>query len=247
MGDFDKIASEFFLNGLTKFDSFDEWVLLRIEQIQPRAIDLVYKLGSKLESEHEKRCQEEYHRDYWELFGDADPVKSSQSIWSKLARDIGSDKSATRLSETQMEDRVFGLSDLGRCRVICTFNKDADDLLEILFEMGRFLNDYECPKGIKDFIFSPERRDGLKGHRARQFSVKVPFDSGRYFGFEIQIMTMLQHAWDRRNHPMYEWTREGGELSAELQVNDFACAETLHLVDRQADHNWMRFKEETKK
>lgn len=26
----------------------------------------------------------------------------------------------------------------------------------------------------------------------------------------------------------------------ELAVNDFACTETLHLVDQQADLNWQR-------
>ena len=54
-------------------------------------------------------------------------------------------------------------------------------------------------------------------------------------------MTLLQHAWDRRNHPFYECIREGEIIETELIVNDFACAETLHLVDQQADRNWELF------
>ena len=66
-------------------------------------------------------------------------------------------------------------------------------------------------------------------------------EGDRTIHIEVQLMTLLQHAWDRRNHPMYEWTREGGELSARLLINDVALAETLHLVDEQASTNWKLF------
>jgi hypothetical protein len=54
-------------------------------------------------------------------------------------------------------------------------------------------------------------------------------------------MTLLQAAWDQRNHPMYDLLREGNDLSDRLIINDVALAETLHLVDQQANRNWVTF------
>ena len=131
------------------------------------------------------------------------------------------------------------------------FLSDVAYLQENLFDGGRLLGRYDCPKGIKDFVFDPNHRDGLKGHRARQFSVRAPSGDNETFGFEVQLMTRLQHAWDRRNHPLYEWQREkydwkDNPTAVRLAVNDFACAETLHLVDQQADRNWSDFLAEKK-
>jgi len=115
-------------------------------------------------------------------------------------------------------------------------------VLRRLVTDSKCLGKYPLTGPVKDFIFDPGRRDGMKGHRTRQVSFLVPTWKGtRSFGFEIQVMTLLQHAWDRRNHPLYECDRERRDLPVELIVNDFACSETLHLVDRQADENWRMF------
>ncbi|MCK5503915.1 MAG: hypothetical protein KAJ10_02065 [Thermodesulfovibrionia bacterium] len=207
--------------------------------------DIVSELNKKLKHEKE-RCTEieKSPRDFWDLFGDENPLKSVSSIRSKLARDFIEKKQLVCVTKENLEKRIYKFSDLGRVRIVCTFNRDAVYLQEALFESDKFLEKYECPKGIKDFIFDPDIRDGLKGHRARQFSVNISFDNNTAFGFEVQIMTLLQHVWDRRNHPIYEWLREKKDLSTELKVNDFACAETLHLVDQQADRNWTNFLKE---
>ena len=99
---------------------------------------------------------------------------------------------------------------------------------------------------IKDYVFNLDLRHPARGHRARQFAAAVESGSRQIF-IEIQLMTLTQHAWDKRNHPMYEWTREGGTLSARLRINDVALAETLHLVDEQASANWKKFLEERRR
>ncbi len=158
---------------------------------------------------------------------------------------------ASRLTAHELRQRVFGFGDLGRIRIVTDLLSDVDYLGRSLFEGGKFLGHYPCPIGIKDFVFDSNRRDGLKGLRARQFSVLAPCGEGETFGFEVQLMTRLQHAWDRRNHPLYEWQREkldwkDNPAAVRLAVNDFACAETLHLVDQQADRNWSDFLAEKK-
>ncbi len=91
---------------------------------------------------------------------------------------------------------------------------------------------------MKDFVRDVNRRAPLLGHRAVQFTVLR-----EDVRTEIQIMTSLQHAWDRRNHCFYEWLREGngGEATLDLRIDDHAVAEALHVADQMADHNFASF------
>jgi len=250
----ESVIQRLFPEELRGLDAFEDWCSPIRLDVLPSAADLVTLLDQHLESAKTECLNEcDLRRDCWELFGgDGDKVvKSVSSIRSKLARDLmdemGANDRETRTCETEdsLRNKILALGDLGRVRVVADFPSDVDCLLEKLFEDGKFLGRYLCPKGVKDFVFDPSKRDGLKGHRARQFSVRVPINGNTYFGFEVQLMTRLQHAWDRRNHPLYEWQREKPEWrenqeAVELAVDDFACAEALHLVDRQADRNWQR-------
>ncbi len=253
--DIERVIERLFPEGLEMPEAFDTWVSLIRADIQPDATDLVARLERALSSaKQDSRNSSSLCRDGWELFGgDGErTIKSVGSIRSKLARDLmgapGVTINSPRLSETELRQQVMTFSDLGRIRIVADFPSDIDFLITSLFQNKKFLGCYDCPNGVKDFIFDPGRRDGLKGHRALQFSVRVPVMREESFGFEVQLMTRLQHAWDRRNHPLYEWQREHLDWShdgeaVKLAVNDFACAEALHLVDRQADANWKRLQE----
>lgn len=246
------VVKRLFPLDLTTQEAFEDWVTPLREDAQPGAANLVENLRTRLEKIKSDRLTGGMpNRDGWELFGgEGDKtIKSAASIRSKLARDFISDKSITittpHFSKTQLQTKVLEFGDLGRVRIVADFASDIASLMKNLFTDGKFLGTYDCPKGVKDFVFDPSKRDGLKGHRARQFSVRVPISICEDFGFEVQLMTRLQHAWDRRNHPLYEWQREHPEWASqsaavELAVNDFACAEALHLVDQQADANWQR-------
>lgn len=245
MHEINGIIKQIFPGDLIDYNVFEDWCETIRERVRPGTTDIVSELNKKLKDEKERCTQiEKSPREFWDLFGDENPLKSVSSILSKLERYFFERKQTACVTKEDLEKCIYKFSDLGRVRVVCTFNQDAVYLKKAFFKNDKFLEKYECPKGIKDFIFDPDIRDGLKGHRARQFSVNVPVDNNAAFGFEVQIMTLLQHVWDRRNHPIYEWLREKKDLSTELKVNDFACAETLHLVDQQADRNWANFLKE---
>lgn len=252
MSDLESIITACLPASLVNRAAFDDFFEDIKQSVQPAAMGIVAALGGILKRESQSvKDHESPARDCWWLFGDEQPVKSSPSARSKLARELDERREASgtmpaRLTEDQLNSRILNFTDLGRCRIVCTFNRDAAHLLSVLVANGLFLGKYQLRDPVKDFIFDPDRRDGLKGHRARQFSVWAPTVDGGEFGFEVQLMTVLQHAWDRRNHPLYEWAREGNDLPTELKVNDFACAEALHLVDQQADRNWEAFLEHTR-
>lgn len=248
----EQVIKEYFPDELIDNDAFDDWCNPLRANAFPGAADLLSSLECRLESVKE-RCMSIYciKRDFWDIFGGGDRlIKSVASIRSKLARDLLNDlrdgnKKIAKQTPEQIINLILRFSDLGRIRVIADFPSDIDCLKKNLFENELFLGTYHCPKKIKDYVFDPKLRDGLKGHRARQFSVRVPIDEKKEFGFEVQLMTRLQHDWDRRNHPLYEWQRENPgwqkiPKAVKLAVDDFACAEALHLVDQQADINWRR-------
>lgn len=254
--DIKSVIRRLFPESLSDVSAFDDWCSPIRQDAYPGGANLVTLLEHHLESaKAECHAADDLKRDHWELFGgDGDKViKSEKSIRSKLARDLMDEKiTAQRITEEALQRRILGFSDLGRVRIVADFPSDVAFLRKRLLTDKKFIGQYKCPKGIKDFVFDPSKRDGLKGHRALQFSVRVPIDDTSDFGFEVQLMTRLQHAWDRRNHPLYEWQREKpdwmeNQAAVELAVDDFACAEALHLVDRQADQNWKRLQKLLKK
>ena len=98
---------------------------------------------------------------------------------------------------------------------------------------------YPVVAAMKDYVEDLSKRTPASGHRAKQFAVAVRTGHGaETVRVEIQLMTTVQHAWDQRNHPIYEWSREGDKLPDHLVIRDVALAETLYLVDQQAAHNW---------
>jgi len=240
--DLEAVVAAHFPRHLAPHRAFDDWFQPIIELVQPGALDLVHVLKHRLTTERRAlQAEEGLERDAWSVFGEHPFTKSPDSVRSKLGRNLLDGPGSGRLSEAALERRVLALSDLARCRVVCSLALDVRRLLRVLLQGEEFLGAYRLDAPVKDYVYVPALRRVLRGHRARQFSVEVPTLDGRTFHFEIQLMTTLQHAWDRRNHPLYEQTREGEPLSARLQVDDFSCAETLHVVDQQADRNWERF------
>lgn len=254
--DIESVIQRLLPEALGDVSAFDDWCSPIRQDAYPGGANLVALLDQQLElAKAECYAAGDLKRDHWELFGgDGDKViKSAGSVRSKLARDLMAEKiTAKRKTEGSLHRRILEFSDLGRVRIVADFPSDIAFLRKRLFTDKNFIGKYKCPKGIKDFVFDPSMRNDLKGHRALQFSVRVPINDTTDFGFEVQLMTRLQHAWDRRNHPLYEWQREkpdwmGNRVAVELAVDDFACAEALHLVDRQADQNWKRLQKLLKK
>ncbi len=246
MLDLEEIIQRRFPEDLSPLQDFEPFFDRLLDEVRGPAMEVMERLETQLEESREHLQQREgMERDHWVLFAETAPVKSAKSARSKVAREIEEEDDAlagARLTAAELRARTLGFGDLARCRVVCTLNQDVYHLHDQLIFDDRFLKVWPLRSSPKDFVFEPRLRRGLLGHRARQFSAWITTDTtGERFGFEVQLMTTLQHAWDRRNHPLYEQIREGQELPPELRVNDFACSETLHLVDQQSEQNWNEF------
>lgn len=229
------------------FERWFEPLKLRVTVAVQTAHDAVMKA---LEAERELVCEHEGgSRTIWSVTGTDGKslMKSVASVRTKLGRELCEREAKERLppgrmSIDQIEKILLDFGDLGRFRIVCDLSLDVEKALRVLIPKPRktLLGRFPLRGKIKDFTYDFELRRLARGHRAKQFTVKVEED-GQVILVEIQIMTLLQNAWDRRNHPIYEWEREGGSLPARLRVNDVALAEALHLVDEQATRNWREF------
>ncbi|MBI5487801.1 MAG: hypothetical protein HY905_10755 [Deltaproteobacteria bacterium] len=184
-------------------------------------------------------------RDVWFVTGEDGQslLKSVAAIRSKIVRELAAARTEAPPTLDEVRRMVLAFHDLGRFRVVCTHASDVQAAIrELLGEppRNRLLGKYPIAGEVKDYVHDLRLRKPKSGHRAWQFAAAVESNDGPVF-VEVQLMTLLQNAWDRRNHPVYEWTREGKDLPDRWIISDVALAETLYLVDDQAARNWAEF------
>ena len=88
----------------------------------------------------------------------------------------------------------------------------------------------------KDYVETPFP-DRRAGHRAIQYSIKNKIGE-REVLFEVQIMTQLQHAWDKKDHHLiYEYIRIGKDrkIPVHLKNRVAAMSELLYVADAAFD------------
>lgn len=229
-------------------EGFARWFEPRRRRMQEAVTEVHGAVTSRLDEERRRAYQQEgFFRSVWQVTGTdgRSLLKSAASVRSKLGREIRSraQKKAlveARLSLEQVEKLLLAFPDLGRFRVLCDYTSDVERARRVLMtrKPPALLGRYPIPDRIKDYAGDLSLRNPARGHRAVQVAVQVP--PGNLL-VEIQLMTLLQAAWDYRNHPLYEWSREGGPLPPDLTRREVAVAEALSLLDDQATENFRVF------
>lgn len=225
-------------------DGFERWFEPLKRRVQVATQEVEDHVRELLDAQTRGiRTSEGCERAVYEVFkGGGSLTKSVAGIRSKLARQLGDGKCHPAvLSPAQVKNKLLGFSDLGRFRVVFSLSCDVEQGLHVLLGVGqrRLAARYPVVVKVRDYVEDLSLRSPASGHRARQFAVAVPTGRGaETVRVEIQLMTTVQHAWDQRNHPIYEWRREGTVLPDHLLIRDVALAETLYLVDEQASLNW---------
>jgi ppGpp synthetase/RelA/SpoT-type nucleotidyltranferase len=71
-----------------------------------------------------------------------------------------------------------------------------------------------------------------KGHRAVHFVFKAVFNQQEFLLFEVQLMTLLQNAWNRKIHSIvYEPHRIGKEVPLKTLMRSCAMSDMLYVAD----------------
>jgi ppGpp synthetase/RelA/SpoT-type nucleotidyltranferase len=219
--------------------AWEDWFHKEIKPIiDPAWFELSDATERRLEGLNaEAEADEGVRRDRWRVFAPC-PIKSAERVRVKLRAD-------GVCEDANVLNRALLLGDLARFRIVATLKRDVALCRRALISAdgATFLNRYAV-HAVKDFVHDEKLRKPLLGHRALQLVVEVPCE-GRAMRAEVQMMTELQHAWDRRNHVMYEWLRENEDCSCpelhDLRIDDHAVAESLHALDSLADHNFETF------
>lgn len=136
------------------------------------------------------------------------------------------------------------MRDLGRFRIVANFLGDVDLICrgleapygspqEELSPAQRALkSDFALEHNqLEDTIYlDPVKRS--KGERCRKglFYPRAPHL--RHLQIEVQIQTLLQEAWDKKDHFLiYEPRRRGEEIPMQHQTEIFAMSELLYVAD----------------
>lgn len=127
------------------------------------------------------------------------------------------------------------IPDIVRFRIICNYLKDLkfiDNQLQTFSDRDpRFK--VESREDHIDTLFPCSR----VGHRAIEYTIRFKNEATPFL-FEVQIMTQLQHAWDKKDHHLlYEPIRAGREERIPVQLRNrlAAMSELLYMADTLFD------------
>lgn len=127
------------------------------------------------------------------------------------------------------------MSDVVRFRIVCNYLSDVKYIDRKIGAFARKSN-WIATISREDHIETPfpQRR---AGHRAVQYSMKY-LNAESPVLFELQVMTQLQHAWDKKDHHLiYEYVRiqKDQEIPVHLKNRMAAMSEMLYVADEVFD------------
>ncbi len=172
-------------------------------------------------------------------------TKSPASILEKMVREWkGSPEEAPPISFTNFDRE---LDDLGRFRIVANFLSDVELIARRLaapYGAGADLSaaqralagDYLLHRNAfaDKILIDPGHRQ--KGERCRKGVFEPRPTELSHLRVEVQIQTLLQEAWDKKDHYLlYEPRRRGEEPSMEHECEMFAMSELLYVADLTFD------------
>ena len=171
---------------------------------------------------------------------DSHPIKSPVSVIEKIlrsekeAREKQADEKETS-TEYDLANFYTSMTDLARFRIVCNFLTDVEEVSHSI----------EQSKDIENFFVLYEISNTIRQHKRKsgERSIKIVLKQIRppNLFLEIQIMTQLQEAWDKKDHYLVYEKRRSSSHSADvnfptyLDEKMFAMAELLYVADDYVD------------
>jgi ppGpp synthetase/RelA/SpoT-type nucleotidyltranferase len=173
------------------------------------------------------------HRFFCDI-DDSHRQKSPASIIDKIRRSQA-EKAKPGEPEPERYDLnnfVTKMTDLARFRVVCNFLSDVYKVAEAVRNSEELTNAFHIKEESTIFLRPKTRRSG---ERSTKFVLELKNQPGLFL--EIQVMTQLQEAWDKKDHFLvYEQRRKFPDKDEEifpdfLDAKMFSTAELLFVAD----------------
>lgn len=151
--------------------------------------------------------------------------KSIESIAEKIERE-----------EYNISDFENVMPDIFRFRIACNYLSDVRKLVKKIRNSKKISDTFTIdPDEDKIVDMRVKEPTKVKGVRCHVFGFKVK-DTSDCPKLELQIMTMLQEAWDKKDHYLiYEPERKGIKVSSEGKLKMQAMSELLYVADEFFD------------
>ncbi|MFY0527095.1 RelA/SpoT domain-containing protein [Archangium gephyra] len=172
-------------------------------------------------------------------------LKTPESILEKMARRWENPSHAPPIGFNNLDE----LNDLGRFRIVTNFLSDVAWICQHLEEpfdtrqrtrlssqQQTLRQEFRLQANRFEDLIKVHPRKRTSGERCRKglFSPKAPEHHTRRV--EVQILTVLQEAWDKKDHFLiYERRRAGYPVDEEHEQLSFSLSEQLYLTDRAFD------------
>lgn len=128
------------------------------------------------------------------------------------------------------------MTDLVRFRIVCNFLSDVRKVADTI-TASKKVNEYFLVEKKDSLELRPSQRKS--GERSIKFILEYKNRRGLFL--EIQVMTLLQEAWDKKDHFLvYETHRlepgdDGRNFPDYLDAKLFAMSELLYVADNYFD------------
>lgn len=210
-----------FKDFIKNFPEPDKWQEYISKKIQPHrsALASVMIAVKGIIEQLNKEYEEKENRGFAEVIDDKNTIKSPERIVEKMI----SQKYTLENFDTKMED-------IARFRIVCNYLSDIFELAKRL-KTDPIFNECCQISEVKDYIFE----DCNRSHRALHFILQVPM-LNKSRKVELQIMTKLQDAWDKKDHNLiYEKIRSGKIIEKKDRIKMTAMSDLLYVADEFFD------------
>ncbi len=205
-------------------ERYEEFIRLKTQMHSSLCSTVISDINKILAS-----LKNEFHHRFFSRIDDTHTLKTPASIVEKLRR-----------SPEKYDLNNFGttMTDVARFRIVCNFLTDAEKIADCIEKNEKLNEHFHFVEGKKSTVnLHPEKRSS--GERSIKFILKSKSKTG--LCLEIQIMTQLQEAWDKKDHFLvYEKRRREPGKNEEkfpdyLDAKMFAMGELLYVADHYFD------------
>ena len=229
---FDEIYTDFIRNNLPEPyntpETYKDFILPKIQQHDTLCTAVIAEVKKSLLPPLIKK----YHYRFFCRIDTDHKIKQPISIIDKIIRPAKSEAGKPASEPHTLDNFTTTMKDLARFRIVCNFIHDVDEVAEALINSEMLKSTFTI-----DIKNTMELHSGTRNSAER--SVKLILEHKKRPGLflEIQVMTQLSEAWDKKDHFMvYEVRRRFPDKEAEnfpdyLDAKMNAMGELLYVAD----------------